>query len=35
MMFAGRIGGLSFIVALAEKRKKVPLERPIGKILIG
>ena len=34
-MYAGRIGGLSFILALAEKRKRVPLERPTGKILIG
>ena len=35
LMYAGRIGGLSFVLALAEKRKHVPLERPLGKILIG
>ncbi|MBE6948796.1 MAG: Trk family potassium uptake protein [Ruminococcaceae bacterium] len=35
LMYAGRIGGLSFVLALAEKRKRVPLDRPMGKILIG
>lgn len=35
LMYAGRIGALSFVLALAEKRKRVPLERPMGKVLIG
>ena len=35
LMYAGRIGGLSFVLALAENRRRVPLERPLGKILIG
>lgn len=35
LMYAGRIGGLSFVLALAEKRKRIPLERPTGKLLIG
>lgn len=35
LMFAGRIGGLSLMLALAEKRVSVPLERPSEKILIG
>lgn len=35
LMYAGRIGGLSLVIALAEKRVKVPLDRPTEKILIG
>lgn len=35
LMYAGRIGGLSIVIALAEKRVKVPLDRPVEKILIG
>ena len=35
LMFVGRIGGLSLVMMLAEKREGVPLERPEEKILIG
>jgi trk system potassium uptake protein TrkH len=35
LMFFGRIGGLSMFLVLLEKNKKVPVERPIEKILIG
>lgn len=35
LMFAGRLGGLSFILSLAEKRAHPPVERPAGKVLIG
>ena len=35
LMFGGRIGGLSMISVFAEKKRKVMLERPSEKILIG
>lgn len=35
LMFIGRIGGLSLVLMLAEKRETAPLERPEEKILIG
>ncbi|MEF9971043.1 MAG: TrkH family potassium uptake protein [Oscillospiraceae bacterium] len=35
LMFAGRVGGLSLMLVLAERRISVPIERPTGKILIG
>ena len=35
LMFAGRVGGLSFMLVLAERRKTVPISRPMGQILIG
>jgi trk system potassium uptake protein TrkH len=35
LMFFGRIGGLTLFLVLMEKRKKVPVERPVEKILIG
>jgi len=35
LMFAGRLGGLTFILSLAEKRSHPPVERPSGKVLIG
>ncbi len=35
LMFFGRIGGLSLFMAMGEKRKKVSLERPTERILIG
>jgi len=35
LMFAGRLGGLTFILSLAEKRSHPPVERPLGKVLIG
>lgn len=35
LMFAGRLGGLTFILSLAEKRSHPPVERPAGKVLIG
>lgn len=35
LMYAGRLGGLSIFLAIAEKGESAPLERPIEKILIG
>lgn len=35
LMYAGRLGGLSLFLALAENTDQVPLERPTEKILIG
>ena len=35
LMFAGRIGGLTFVLVLAERRVNVPIDRPAAKILIG
>lgn len=35
LMFAGRIGGLTIIVAFAERREHAKLTRPTEKILIG
>ena len=35
LMFGGRVGGLSLMLSLAEKRENVPLDRPEEKILIG
>ncbi len=35
LMYIGRIGGLSLVLMLAEKREVAPLERPEEKILIG
>ncbi|MBR1812069.1 MAG: Trk family potassium uptake protein [Clostridia bacterium] len=35
LMYAGRIGGLTLVTVFAEKRKKVMLERPAEKIIIG
>ena len=35
LMFAGRIGGLTFVLVLAERRINVPISRPTVKILIG
>lgn len=35
LMYIGRIGGLSLMLVLAEKRRDVPLERPVAKIIIG
>lgn len=35
LMYIGRLGGLSLVLMLAEKREAVPLERPEEKILIG
>ena len=35
LMFGGRVGGLSLVLSLAEKRENVPLDRPTEKILIG
>lgn len=34
-MFFGRLGGLTLVLAIAEKRNTVKLERPFEKILIG
>ncbi|HMM06152.1 MAG TPA: potassium transporter TrkG [Clostridiales bacterium] len=35
LMFFGRIGGLTLFLVLLEKNKKVPVERPVERILIG
>lgn len=35
LMFGGRVGGLSLMLSLAEKRENIPLDRPSEKILIG
>ncbi|MBE5816857.1 MAG: Trk family potassium uptake protein [Clostridiales bacterium] len=35
LMFAGRVGGLSLVLALAEKRMNAHVERPVEKIIIG
>lgn len=35
LMFAGRVGGLTLMLVLAENRNQVPIYRPSGKILIG
>lgn len=35
LMYAGRIGGLTFVLLFSEKRKEPPLDRPDGKLLIG
>ncbi len=35
LMFGGRVGGLSLVLSLAEKRDNVPLDRTPEKILIG
>jgi trk system potassium uptake protein TrkH len=35
LMYAGRLGGLSLFLALAESDDQAPLERPVEKILIG
>ena len=35
LMYAGRLGGMSFVLLFTERRSDPPLERPAGKILIG
>ncbi len=35
LMYSGRIGGLSLVVILAQKRNSAPIERPTENILIG
>ena len=35
LMYAGRLGGLSLFLALAESAEQAPIERPVEKILIG
>lgn len=35
LMYTGRIGGVSMVMVLAEKKERSMLERPVGKILIG
>ena len=35
LMFMGRVGGLSFALALAENRNQAPVSHPAGKVLIG
>ena len=35
LMFGGRIGGLSLVMTIAEKKEPVPVERPVEKIIIG
>ena len=35
LMYAGRIGGLTFVLLFAQRRSDPPLDRPSGKLLIG
>ncbi|MEG0961688.1 MAG: TrkH family potassium uptake protein [Lachnospiraceae bacterium] len=35
LMFSGRIGALSFLMVLGERKVEAPLKRPVEKILIG
>jgi len=35
LMYIGRIGGLSLVLMLAEKKEAAPLDRPTEKILVG
>ena len=35
LMYAGRIGGLTLMLTLAEKRKQVSVKRPVEEVLIG
>lgn len=35
LMFAGRVGGLTFIIGFAQRREIVPVERPTEKIMVG
>ncbi len=35
LMYGGRVGGLSLALVLAEKKENVPIQRPVGKIIIG
>ncbi len=35
LMYAGRIGGLTLMLTLAEKRKQVAVKRPVEQVLIG
>lgn len=35
LMYAGRLGGLTFVLLFSQRRSDPPLERPAGKILIG
>ena len=35
LMYAGRIGGLTFVVMVSERKEQPPLTKPLGKILVG
>ena len=35
LMYAGRLGGLTFVLLFSQRRSDPPLDRPAGKILIG
>ncbi len=35
LMYGGRVGGLTLMLVLAEKKQNIPLDRPYEKILIG
>ena len=35
LMYAGRIGGLTLMLTLAEKRRQVQMKRPAEQVLIG
>jgi len=35
LMYAGRLGGMTFIMLFAEKKSEAPIDRPNGKLLIG
>ena len=35
LMYAGRVGGLTLALVLAERRNVAPVDRPVDKIMIG
>lgn len=35
LMYAGRLGGLSFVLLFSQRRSEPPIDRPAGKLLIG
>jgi len=35
LMYSGRLGGLSLALALMQKKNNIPLDRPVGRIMIG
>lgn len=35
LMYAGRLGGLTFLLTFSERRSEAPIDRPAGKLLIG
>jgi len=35
LMFVGRLGGLTLVMALTSRGDNAPVNRPVGKVLIG